>query len=193
MIDIRPVSIRRARLGFTLVELLTVIAIIAILMGILIPTIGAVKQTAKKTQAKSDAIMIVNAVKAFYTEYGRYPVPEGSSATGDLSFLTAEDNKKIMDVLRAEEAGTNPVNFRKKVFMEGTVAKKDGRYGIQSDGTFLDPWDVVYKIVIDTDYDEKILGGDYGDVHTGVIVYTFGKDNTKATTIKGSDDVVSWQ
>src|SRR4051812_43446348 len=65
--------------AFTLIELLTVIAIIAILMGILFPVINNVKENAKKVQAKNDVTQIVTAVKAYYTEYGKYPPVPGST------------------------------------------------------------------------------------------------------------------
>ncbi|HEX5175388.1 MAG TPA: type II secretion system protein, partial [Chthoniobacteraceae bacterium] len=48
-----------ASFGFTLIELLTVIAIIAILMGLLFPAVNAVKENAKKVQAKNDVTQIV--------------------------------------------------------------------------------------------------------------------------------------
>src|SRR5881628_1243561 len=67
--------------AFTLIELLVVIAIIAILVGLLFPAFKAVQDQAKRTQAKNDLTQIVNAVNAFYTEYGRYP----TSATTDAS------------------------------------------------------------------------------------------------------------
>jgi prepilin-type N-terminal cleavage/methylation domain-containing protein len=68
--------------GFTLIELLTVIAIIAILMGLLFPAIASVREAARKTQAKNDAANIVAAVKAYYTEYGKYPDLSGSAGSG---------------------------------------------------------------------------------------------------------------
>ncbi len=49
------------------------IAIIAILMGLLFPAIIAAKNTARKAQAKNDESQIVTAVKMFYTDYGQYP------------------------------------------------------------------------------------------------------------------------
>ena len=67
--------------AFTLIELLVVIAIIAILVGLLFPAFKAVQNQARNTQAKNDLTQIVNAVNAFYTDYGKYP----TSATGSDS------------------------------------------------------------------------------------------------------------
>ena len=60
--------------AFTLIELLVVIAIIAILVGLLFPAFKAVQNQARQTQAKNDLTQIVNAVNAFYTDYGKYPL-----------------------------------------------------------------------------------------------------------------------
>ena len=60
--------------AFTLIELLVVIAIIAILVGLFFPAFSAVQNQARKAQAKNDLTQIVNAVNAFYTEYGKYPL-----------------------------------------------------------------------------------------------------------------------
>src|SRR5438105_1714763 len=67
--------------AFTLIELLVVIVIIAVLMGVAFPVFQSVQNQAKKTQAKNDLTQIVTAVNAFYTEYGKYPLP--SSAASD--------------------------------------------------------------------------------------------------------------
>src|SRR5215467_14895342 len=72
--------------AFTLIELLVVIAIIAILVGLLFPAFKAVQNQARSTQAKNDLTQIVNAVNAFYTDYGKYPVPSTASAGTDIVF-----------------------------------------------------------------------------------------------------------
>src|SRR6184192_3089348 len=69
-----PRIVGRSRGAFTLIELLVVIAIIAILIGLLFPAFSAVQNQAKRTQAKNDLTQIVNAVNAYYTEYGQYPL-----------------------------------------------------------------------------------------------------------------------
>ena len=70
--------------AFTLIELLVVITIIVVLMGLLFPAFRGVQDQAKRTQAKNDLTQIVTAVNAFYTEYGKYPLPAGADQRYDL-------------------------------------------------------------------------------------------------------------
>ena len=106
--------------GFTLIELLVVIAIIAILMGLLFPAFKGVQDQAKKTQAKNDLLQIVNAVNAFYTEYGTYPIIFNSS---DFTFdgLNGNTNDKLFNELRAISGAT--INTRFIVYLTPPLAK----------------------------------------------------------------------
>src|SRR5438128_4033876 len=112
--------------AFTLIELLVVIAIIAILIGLLFPAFSAVQDQAKRTQAKNDLTQIVNAVNAFYTEYGKYPLP---GATGTPDYYTYgpggdQSNQALFTELRAcpnPPTGSCPaaatINTRQIVFI----------------------------------------------------------------------------
>lgn len=59
--------------AFTLIELLTVIAIIGILASILLPAIGQVRQTAKSTTNMSQLRQASLAILSFANETGKYP------------------------------------------------------------------------------------------------------------------------
>src|SRR5919201_2026691 len=78
----------RAR-AFTLIELLVVVAIIGILVGLLFPAFKAVQNQARSTQAKNDLTQIINAVNAFYTDYGKYPLVTADTI---ISATTASPN-----------------------------------------------------------------------------------------------------
>src|SRR2546425_4127833 len=92
------------RRGFTLIELLVVITVIAILMALLFPAFKAVQDQAKRTQAKNDLTQIVNAVNAFYTEYGKYPLATADTIYGSTTIT----NETLFNVLRAIDTTNNP-------------------------------------------------------------------------------------
>ena len=166
--------------GFTLIELLTVIAIIAILMGLLFPAVNAVKDAAKKADAKNTCAGIVAAVKQYHAEYGKYPpiAVEGGGKEGEepkdviIGDKDCKDvkasNKVLFDILRAQSRGTNTdhkLNPRKIQFIEGksvndATSPRGGflEKGGEEDllGCYFDPWGKQYNIIIDTTYDNKI-------------------------------------
>lgn len=59
--------------GFTIVELLTVMAVIAVLIGLLIPALGLVKDHAKEIQQKAQFHGIDVGLEMFKSEFGDYP------------------------------------------------------------------------------------------------------------------------
>ena len=67
------------RRAFTLVELLAVIAIIALLMGILIPGVSAARNQAKKSKTRATVSALAKACETFSTDVGKYPQSGGEN------------------------------------------------------------------------------------------------------------------
>lgn len=66
--------------GFTLIEILTVIAVIGILAAILIPTTSSARTAARKAKTRGQFAQWAAAIEAFRQEYGYYPTFETSGA-----------------------------------------------------------------------------------------------------------------
>lgn len=208
----------RGRFGFTLIELLVVITIIIILMGLLFPAFRGVQDQAKKLQAKNDMTQIITAVSAFYTEYGRCPIPP-SEATGGAGYTygdTAQGarhaNDWLFNVLRGisglsgDQLAENP---RLIPFINIPIAKdvSNPRGGLgQGDGVWHDPWGIQYNIRLDSNYSNWIsTSPPYQNAPTWngtsgtAIVWSYGKDTKLGAngsgdaTASGFDDVLSWQ
>jgi prepilin-type N-terminal cleavage/methylation domain-containing protein len=64
---------RAARRGFTMIEMLVVIAIIAILAALLFPTIAAVRNNAQKTSCMSNLHAIVQGMEMYKDDWRVYP------------------------------------------------------------------------------------------------------------------------
>lgn len=207
--------------GFTLIELLVVIAIITILMGLLFPVVNSVKEQARKVQAKNDLTQIVNAVKAYYTEYGKYPndVP-AITGSNDIPAYVGSANSALIDVLRNNTASTataaaggnlvSTLNPRQIVFLEAPTVKDENspKSGVTTTkapiGVWYDPWGTAYNFAIDSNYDNQILKAthlytdpSFAIINTGAIGWSYGKDKKQGTNggnaYANSDDVISWQ
>lgn len=80
------------RRGFSLVELLVVVAIIALLVGILIPVLESVRNSAKSTAATAQLTDIANAGASFATDNRRQP---GVWSQDDLGSTENHTNSRV--------------------------------------------------------------------------------------------------
>jgi len=124
--------------GFTLIELLTVIAIIAILSAILIPTVGQMRETARRTKDINNLRQIVNASLIFAGQNGEKLVlaGHGIGASGTLVQNKDATSTTIHDVAAtlAIGAGLNDVAIWKSD-SDTQVTQTRGTVVTRTDGT----------------------------------------------------------
>ncbi len=178
---------RKTKRKFTLIELLVVISIIALLVALLLPAIGAVRRQAKNVQAKSLANAIVIAIKQYETTYGLLPVASGDVTSASNEKLTGSYENLIALLSKIDYPGVSGSadtgNPRGTRFLD-VPPKYD------SDG-YLDPWGNKFVIGVDANYDHKVKGLVPTDLNGTVFIYSFGQDGKDDQGSK--DDVITWK
>ncbi len=81
----QPITAQRRRNGFTLVEMLVVVLIIAVLIGLTVKILGGAGRQAAKAHTVAKIERVKHAVEEFYSEYGQYP-PVTVSSNGTQRF-----------------------------------------------------------------------------------------------------------
>jgi len=74
-------SLRQSRRGFTLVELLIVVAIIGVLLGLLSGAIKHSVTNARKKKIEAERATLTTAIINYWHDYGRWPHEEGQEQT----------------------------------------------------------------------------------------------------------------
>lgn len=84
---------KKSTSGFTIVELLIVIVIIAILAAITIVTYNGIQERARYSSMKSDITTINKAILMYYADNGTYP-----TATPGSSYVTAANSVQTLNI-----------------------------------------------------------------------------------------------
>lgn len=121
---------KKVKKGFTLIELIVVIAILGILAAVLIPKFTSFTDDARKNSAKSEAKTCQTAVSSYYAKYGKWP----TSATADVT------NLKECGLPGAVTIGGTAPSITATTDGSFTYTSKDG-YTVQvsADGSVADP------------------------------------------------------
>jgi prepilin-type N-terminal cleavage/methylation domain-containing protein len=172
----------RRKSGFTLVEVLVVIGIIALLAGMLLGGLNAVRRRARKANARSAVDQIATAWTAYYVDYKHFPdVGPGSS------FKLKEMNEDAVHILHGNydlSEYPNHTHYQEKnprgtAYMEFHEAHTGG---------FNDPWGNMYQLALDEEpYDNEVNAAGES-LKRNVAVWSMGPDGTSGT----ADDVRSW-
>lgn len=205
------------KVGYTLIEIMVVMSIIAILAGILFSGAKALIDTARKTDARNTASNLRNAIAAYHSDYRRYPAPAGSG--GKAAHVDYVSDDSFMEILLgARTDAGRKLNPKGTPYFSGRTAKRLGanRFvnGISLSqsgsgaGSLWDPWGYKYGLRIDSSnqgqmanpaHNPPSLSGSWAPqwgrgtstelkyLSESVVVWSSGKEADIA-----SDNVVTW-
>jgi len=185
---------------FTLIELLIVIAIIAVLAAILLPVISNAVTKAEVTKCRAELSTLSNAIKQFESTYGVLPIPSGwkKGDSHENEFLDADAYKWLILILQGESVSSSDNSAYKGYGESAKVNSRKIKFldiVSNTDGVFLDPWDKSYYVHFDGDYDGKIaepssnkicglLNAD--NIRYSVVIWSAGPDNKSSDTYNSS-------
>jgi|GEM_PF-326770 len=166
---------------FTLVELLTVIAVIAILAGIAVPVVVGMQSKGRETSARADMNAIKIALTQFKADYSVWPqcTSTGLIASGDLLITTTfplspssarttaetaydEITQALTNNTVVATSPTSPAasalygNTKRKRYLDPPAKPVVSRNSTTGGYYKLDPWGRRYNIALDWNYDGKI-------------------------------------
>ena len=150
------------RRGFTLIEILVVVAIISMLVGLMMPAMMRVREQARQRKAGVERLALHNSLKAFFAEYDRWPMPDGYLGTDmdnpDAQFVyTYSDgsgdsdgsNEELVIRMRPDSV----LNLKMMHFLEEeSFSRVDPDGDLDANGPLRDPWGEPYTITIDIRY-----------------------------------------
>lgn len=206
--------------AFTLIELLTVIAIIGILAGLLFPAIKNSLLKGEAAKAQAGIASLQTAFRSYYTEYGKWPISDNATPPPNHTYIIDANFVALLQGVNKTPPPT-PLGLAEPPFSGAGApvggAKFEGNpRGIhfvefkQTDfdgaGNFVDPWKVPYKCRFDVSY-ANVVDSPFAPaspsasaviVTNGFVIWSSGPDGQYDNTgdsppsALNKDNVKSW-
>lgn len=168
--------------GFTMVELMTVVAVIALLMAILIPSLMQIKTQIQRSAALATVRLLDSAVKAYHSDFEDYP--PSSTHDDDYGYLPAGWDGKFLlplfltgyapDAKPADEAG---VPFEEGVFMDHDDGKAEFGFRVVARGRVYGPYNGAENVRMEPPEETGDPPAFYDSFGSQVFYYRFDEEN----------------
>ena len=116
----------RSRKGFSLIELIIVISIIAMLAGVVTPKLSSRMLQARDARRLSDVQTVRGAIEQYYQDKGVYPVANQNGGYGgwdvshDGNFITALVEEGYLSEMVVDPINDDTYHFRYYVYNNGS-------------------------------------------------------------------------
>jgi len=124
-----------SRRGFTLIELVVVVSILAILSGVMVPRVTNHMKSSRDARRLADIKTLRTAVEQYYMDRGEYPAANTNSSFGgwdvsnDGNFIEALKQEGYLEGKNLDPVNDSTYHYRYYVYNEGA-------YGCTGKGPF---------------------------------------------------------
>jgi len=139
----------RSLAGYTLVEVLGVLAVIVILAGITFGTVAGIQSARLKSIAKAEIALITQSLSRFHTKYGDYPITKGEEnnaitlSKALLGWKVFQGNPvQMVDRKNVPPEGVTSFIDLSKILYKGNLPLFETL--IPNNVQFIDPWGQPY-------------------------------------------------
>jgi len=179
----RKVRLRLIR-SFTLIELMAVVAVIAILAGLVLGGAGAVRQRAARGQAKAEIASIEAGLSRYQMDFGSYPIssgitPSGTNYPASPSAYTTAGQALFTNLWGAATYGATTTTRRQYLNVKPSMVNTSGV------NYFIDPWGYAYGYYWSGT--NSLFGGAVPDV------WSTGGQNGTGTQTNRAKWITSWE